>query len=156
MKSDGEEITFFRLVTGEDLIASSIKVKKDGFDDDHYILTNPLKVIYITNPQSKMKLNISLMQWIFERISDSQEFKIYKTDIITTAIPSISLSEYYNDAVEHMKGYVSDVVDEEFIDEDTYQEPGESELHSSSESDSFEHMKDILTSMILRNKKVLH
>jgi hypothetical protein len=43
------------------------------------------------------------MQWIFHRVCDAQEFTIYPTEVVTMAVPSSSLIEYYQDSVEQFE-----------------------------------------------------
>ena len=85
-------IKFIRMNTGEDVIAEIVKHKED--DEDLYVLINPLKILYTMN-QSSGGVAIALMQWIFPRICDKQEFPVYSSDIITMCDPSEQMETYY-------------------------------------------------------------
>jgi hypothetical protein len=124
------EIKFIRLNTGEDLISEVIEVKEE--DDTYYILRNPLKVLYVTSKTSS--LAISLMQWVFHRICEDQDFKMYPNDIIIMGKPTGNMLEYYLNSVdhfetvkeeqkrlialeEHRKKYIQDSIEEEPLED---------------------------------------
>jgi len=93
-------VRFIRLSTGEDLVSQVLEVNTE--DNQHYLLINPLKILYMTGNKPGI-LSISLMQWIFHRVCDAQEFTIYPTEVVTMAVPSSSLIEYYQDSVEQFE-----------------------------------------------------
>lgn len=93
-------VKFIRLSTGEDLVSQVLEVNTE--DNQHYVLINPLKILYMTGNKPGI-LSISLMQWIFHRVCDVQEFTIYPTEVVTMAIPSSNLIEYYQDSVEQFE-----------------------------------------------------
>lgn len=96
------DIKFVRLSTGEDLITEVIEMKKD--EDMYYVFRNPLKILYLSSGRSSSgSLSISLMQWVFYRISEDQNFMIYPTDVVTMGNPSSSMLEYYLNSVEHFE-----------------------------------------------------
>ena len=85
-------IRFIRMNTGEDIIAELVKHNLN--DEEFYVLINPLKILYSVS-QSHGGVSIALMQWIFPRICDKQEFPIYSADIITMCSPSKQMETYY-------------------------------------------------------------
>lgn len=93
-------VKFIRLSTGEDLVSEVVEVKSE--DNQHYVLINPLKILYMTGNKPGI-LSISLMQWIFHRVCDVQEFTIYPTEVVTMANPSSNLIEYYYDSIEQFE-----------------------------------------------------
>lgn len=126
------DIKFIRLSTGEDLISELIEMKKE--DEMYYVLRNPLKVLYLSSAKSSSSLSISLMQWVFHRICDDQNFMIYPTDIITIGNPTSSMLEYYVNSVDHFeslkeeqrkmiefeerrKKYIQSSIEEETVDD---------------------------------------
>jgi len=88
---DGPTIKFIRMNTGEDIIAQIVKPDQD--DEEYYVLINPLKILYTMS--ETQGISIALMQWIFPRICDSQEFPVYSNDIITMCSPSKQMQTYY-------------------------------------------------------------
>lgn len=98
------EIKFIRLNTGEDLISEVIKMEKE--DGSYYVLRNPLKVLYVTTKTSS--LSISLMQWVFHRICEDQDFMIFSNDIITMGNPTPSMLEYYVNSVDHFQEVIEE------------------------------------------------
>jgi len=93
-------IHFVRLVTGEDLIAETLMVDADDVEDSHFVLYNPLKVLYFydqesKNPDPHERLTISLIEWVLPIIVKDQEFKIYESDIITYGTPHPRLVSHY-------------------------------------------------------------
>jgi hypothetical protein len=81
-------LKFIRLVSGEDIVAETIE------EDGKFILINPLKIVYAINELSGM-MSISLMQWIFPKITESQDFVLDKSTIIVRSEPSSSMIKYY-------------------------------------------------------------
>lgn len=96
-------VKFIRLSTGEDLVSEVLEVNTE--DNQHYVLINPLKILYMTGNKPGI-LSISLMQWIFHRVCDVQEFTIYPTEVVTMATPSSSLIEYYQDSIEQFESNI--------------------------------------------------
>ena len=74
METDNDSVKFVRLVTGEDIISEVMEV--DDASGKHVILYNPLKIMYMSSPMNSDKVGISLLEWVFSRISDKQEFRI--------------------------------------------------------------------------------
>lgn len=95
------DIRFVRLSSGEDLISEVVEMKKD--DDIYYVLRNPLKILYLSSAKTASSLSISLMQWVFHRICEDQDFMIYPTDVVTMGNPTSSMLEYYLNSVEHFE-----------------------------------------------------
>lgn len=109
-------VQFIRLTTGEDLISEVTEIQKDDFT--YYVLNNPMKVVYMTGRKPGI-LSISLMQWVFWRITDDQEFYLSPKDILTICNTSSSMEEYYWSSVEHVESFKEDV---EMKSEDVYDE----------------------------------
>ena len=112
------EVEFLRLVTGEDIVSEC------EIHEDYYRLYNPCKVVYISS-QKQGYLSISLMQWVFSKISDEQIFDLPKSQILIKSKPSDSMIEHYFGSVEHFikttaKDSISfdDLIDS-YSDEDT-------------------------------------
>ena len=104
MKNVEASVKFIRLNNGEDLVAYAYHVPADDVEAGHYILNDPLKIMYITNnatSASRAYMSISLMQWVFAKITDKQEFKILERDILTTSEPTKSLIDFYYETNEH-------------------------------------------------------
>jgi hypothetical protein len=87
-----------RMITGEDVISDTIHLNEAG--NSRYLISNPLKIVYLPIKKGS-HLSISLMQWMFSRISDNQDFEIKEHNILTTTEPSDSLLEYYYKTVEY-------------------------------------------------------
>ena len=96
-------VKFLRLNTGEDIIAYTLHVKKDDFEDEHYLVDMPLKIIYSTNENRNMLLSISLMQWVFAKISDSEEFKLSAKDVLICSNASSHMVEFYYETVHDIE-----------------------------------------------------
>jgi hypothetical protein len=94
------KVKFVRLNTGEDLV-TEIAFIKEGEAGNYYVFMNPLKIIYSLN-QKPGYLSVSLMQWIFPKICDKQEFVIYPNDVMTIAPPSDNMLTYYYASLERM------------------------------------------------------
>ena len=126
MEVSQPEVMFFRLVTGEDIISLSQEITKGDENDAYFLMKNPMKIIYMQNPMMPSKMAISLMQWVFSRICETQEFKIFETDVITISQPSSSLMEYYHEAVTAMETKpLIDLEDPDTFDEDDLEDDSE-------------------------------
>jgi hypothetical protein len=99
---DENTVKFVRLSTGEDIIAEVMYFEDDK--EKFYVLNNPLKIVYMTGNKPGI-LSISLMQWVFWRITDTQSFNVYPNDVITVANTTDSMEEYYWSSVEHFSEY---------------------------------------------------
>jgi hypothetical protein len=99
---DENTVKFVRLNTGEDIIAEVMYFEDEK--EKYYVLNNPLKVVYMTSAKPGV-LSISLMQWVFWRIANTQSFTIYPNDVLTVASTTTSMEEYYWSSVEHFSEY---------------------------------------------------
>ena len=82
------EVKFIRLVTGEDILAEILPV-----DEKNCKIVNPMKILYSSTSTGTM--TISLMQWVFTRISTEQSFDLPLINILTSSPPSDNLKSYY-------------------------------------------------------------
>ena len=89
-----QDIKFLRLKNGEDLITEVQET------DGSLVLINPCKVLYLKGKKSGF-LSISLMQWVFSRISADQVFEIDKSEVLFKTLPDDSMIDHYFNSVEH-------------------------------------------------------
>jgi type I restriction-modification system DNA methylase subunit len=92
-QSQEADTVFVRLVTGEDLITDIIWT-----EDNNAIFVNPMKIVYLIGDDPGV-LKLTLVQWVFSRISESQEFMVNGDDILTMAPISEELMKYYNETM---------------------------------------------------------
>jgi hypothetical protein len=123
------EVEFIRLVTGEDIISEC------EIHEDHYRLFNPCKVVYISSVKQGF-LSISLMQWVFSKISDKQIFDLPKNQILIKSTPSDKLIEHYFGSVEHF-------LDTSLKDSISFEEPIDTNLEEDSYTSSEEALEMI-------------
>jgi hypothetical protein len=117
-------VKFVRLVTGEDIIAEVTHVESDT--EAYYVLSNPLKVVYMSGSKAGI-LSVSLMQWVFWRICEEQQFTIYPEDVLTVAKPTDHMEEYYWSSVDHFSESKEKLNKQtQFEDAELDDEPGES------------------------------
>lgn len=95
--TDTNPIMFLRLTTGEDIIAECLDNETDPWK-----LSYPFKVVYTVSPQHG-GLTVSLIEWVFPSITKEQVFTIRKDDVLTKAVPSEILEEYYVEVVRKLK-----------------------------------------------------
>lgn len=97
-----QSVKFVRMTSGEDLISQITEVKSNDDSENYYILTNPMKLTYSVGGANKPGMfAINLMQWVFNRICEDQDFTIYPTDILTIGNPTDDMIEYYWDCVDN-------------------------------------------------------
>lgn len=153
--------TILRLVTGEDIIADTVHYTDAG--NARYTVSDPLKIVYLPMKEGS-HLSISLMQWIFTRVSDNQTFDIKENNVIFTTEPSSSLLEYYYKTVE----YFYDVRESqkealqmgtERLKNELYEDIAmaeDEELHDLMESDEIKEVLDYLKKISKDDKGTLH
>lgn len=144
-------VTFFRLDNGEDIIADSIHVLKDDMEEEHYILDNPLKVVYLaSNEDRRSAMSISLMQWVFPKISPNNQFKIKANKVLTTAEASENLVEFYFETIENMEKW-KEAKEKQDKTDDIESE----DFEEYSEEDAMEFMQELMEHL-KNTKKTLH
>ena len=89
-----QDIQFLRLKNGEDIITEVQET------DCSLVLINPCKILYLKGKKSGF-LSISLMQWVFSRISADQVFEIDKTEVLFKTLPDDGMIIHYINSVEH-------------------------------------------------------
>lgn len=136
-KSNSSDIRFIRLNTGEDLIA-----QVNDVSNGRIFMSNPLKVLY-TPSLNTGYLSISLMQWIFTRISSKQDFDMDVSHIIVMVEPDKKLQEHYKESVSTFVNTI------EVTGED------DTEFDSVDENEGLEMLKNLL-GKIKDNKGKLH
>jgi hypothetical protein len=160
MRDIDGQVRFIRLNTGEDIIAFSYRVSADEVDTSHYILNDPMKIVYMTTSRGQRPyMSISLMQWVFSRISEKQEFRIEEKDILFASEPAIGLVDYYYETVEHfieMKERQKKEIQfgEGEIDEQELFEEDDEEMLD--EAEGIEMLKELLNQTKGLDKKKLH
>lgn len=137
-----QDIRFLRLVTGEDIV-SEVKETKNEF-----VLMNPMKVLYMTSSRPGY-LSISLMQYVFSKISYEQVFNMPKAHVVMHSAPRDALISYYHDTVEHFLNKRDEVT--EFEDD----EEEEFELNESEEDENgLKLLKEFMESMKIDKRKL--
>ena len=115
-------VKFVRLTTGEDIIAEVMYFEDDK--ESYYVLNNPLKVVYMTGSKPGI-LSISLMQWVFWRIANTQSFTIYPNDVLTVANTTDSMEEYYWSSVDHYSEYKEKLTKQTEFEDSSFEEDAE-------------------------------
>jgi hypothetical protein len=86
-----EQIKILRMITGEDIICSFIKVSSES-----YVLQDPMLLII----KFKGKESVILMEhWLPIEVIKSNEILINPRDVITMFDPKDSLAEYYQNLI---------------------------------------------------------
>lgn len=91
-----QNVEFFRLVTGEDLV-SEYEISEDK---THYRLYNPCKVVYLTSAKPGF-LSISLMQWIFSKLCVEQTFDLPINQVLIKSVVAEPMIDHYFQSVEY-------------------------------------------------------
>lgn len=120
-------IKFLRLNTGEDIV-SEVQRK----DINTYSLINPLKIIYGVNQQTGY-VSISLVQWVFPKITEKLIFDISTSNIQIESNASISMVQYYYNTLRNYEknSYKND--DDEDEEEDYEDDLNEEDLEITKE-----------------------
>jgi hypothetical protein len=155
------DIYHLRLNTGEDLISEVIFGENEPGKENYVLLLNPMKIICV--PTSKKGfISLSLMQWVFSKITSEQKFNVFNRDILTISHPNENLKDYYLETVVYFnKKNGTDLEDTDYL------ENLEKELQAVEESDKMvdddlisEDLQDIISDFInslsSNNKGTLH
>lgn len=92
--SKAKDIRFIRLTNGEDIVAEVQNVA-----NGRIVVNNPLKVLY-TPSMNTGYLSISLMQWVFTRISKQQTFDMDLTNVLIMTDAEDDLKSHYEDSMD--------------------------------------------------------
>lgn len=153
--------TVLRLVTGEDIIADTVFINEAG--NSRYVISDPLKIVYL--PLTKdTHISISLMQWMFTRISDNQTFELKDRDVLIKTDPSDSLCQYYYKTVEYFYEIREEQVKKmamgtEKLKNELYEEIAMSEdeeIHDLMDSDEMKEVMEYLKKISKDDKGTLH
>ncbi len=91
--SKAKDIRFIRLTNGEDIVAEVLDVSNGKI-----VFNNPLKILY-TPSLNTGYLSISLMQWVFTRISKQQKFDMDLVNVLVMTDPEDNLKSHYNESL---------------------------------------------------------
>ena len=161
------EIYHVRLNTGEDLISELSWPETKPGHESHIVLHNPMKIIAVPSPKAGF-VQLSLMQWIFNKITSDQQFNVFSRDILTMSKPNQSLIEYYKETVDYfnMKNIVKEEYEEPPTDIEEYIQTLEKELDALEESDKIVQegkgkevekiVSQFLSSLTSNNRGTLH
>ena len=155
------DIYHLRLNTGEDLISEVIFGENEPGKENHIMLLNPMKIICMPT-KKKGFISLSLMQWVFSKITSEQKFNVFSRDVLTMSHPNENLKDYYLETVVYFnKKNGTDLEDSDYL------ERLEKELQAVEESDKMvdddlisEDLQDIISDFInslsSNNKGTLH
>jgi hypothetical protein len=105
--SKAKDIRFIRLTNGEDIVAEVLDIA-----NGRIVIDSPLKILY-TPSLNKGYLSISLMQWVFTRISKQQKFDMDMVNVLIISEPEQSLIEHYNESMDTFDNKNDEDEDEE-------------------------------------------
>lgn len=91
--SKDNDIRFIRLTNGEDIVAEVVRIS-----NGRIVINNPLKILY-TPSLNTGYLSISLMQWVFSRISKQQNFDMDLANVLVMTDPEDNLKSHYNESL---------------------------------------------------------
>lgn len=111
--SKAKDIRFIRLTNGEDIVAEVLDIA-----NGRIVIDSPLKILY-TPSSNKGYLSISLMQWIFTRISKQQKFDMDMVNVLIISEPEQTLIEHYNESMDTFNNKNDEDEEEDDIDFNT-------------------------------------
>ena len=151
MEELSEDVMHFRLVTGEDIIAQVLLEDNTGTTT----LGFPMKVVFL--PTKDGAYRISLMEWVFSRISPAQTFDIKGRDIVTSSIPSDIIVDYYWEALAVLEEKRKSLVQTDHLHQETKEiEEFLDELEDQVGEEGNDLIKNLLNSLSSNNRGTLH
>ena len=91
---DEDDVKIFRLSSGEDIIAKVL-----GYDDENYVLYNPMNVMIKTKNNNS---TLVMYHWLPIEIVESFDVNISMKDVITIINPKLPLIEYFLNATDQL------------------------------------------------------
>jgi hypothetical protein len=113
------ELKFLRLNTGEDIITEVQKL-----DDNTFRIQNPLKIAYYLN-ESLGVMTMSLIPWIFVKITDTDSYDMDARNIIVSSNISIAMTQTYYGFLNKFKNTAPTQNESEREDTDDDEEDGD-------------------------------
>jgi hypothetical protein len=118
------ELKFLRLNSGEDIVTELQMI-----DEKTYRIINPLKIMYYYNENVGV-MSMSLVPWIFNRITAGEHFDMEKHNVVVSSNLSMTMTKSYYGILNKIKNnmYVQETDDEEEdedYDEETIEETKE-------------------------------
>jgi hypothetical protein len=108
------ELKFLRLNSGEDIVTELQMI-----DEKTYRIINPLKIMYYYNENVGV-MSMSLVPWIFNRITAGEHFDMEKHNVVVSSNLSMTMTKSYYGILNKIKNnmYVQETDDDEEEDED--------------------------------------
>lgn len=98
-------VKFFRLTSGEDIISEVIETQIN--EKTSYKLVNPMKIVYMIGRPGYMY--ISMMEWIFTRVCENQDFELNINEVLITGVPTESIINHYYEYIDHFESSKEDL-----------------------------------------------
>ena len=96
-------VMFLRLKNGDDIVSECYEYDSD--QGKYFVLINPLKAVYMSSEHGRAFLQVAFMPWVYQKISKSQEFSIYASEVL--------LVQEVSDYMEHeqlARGLIDSVI----------------------------------------------
>lgn len=138
-------IKFLRLNSGEDIICEIQKVSDETFQ-----IHNPLKVVYALNENTGM-VSVSLIQWVFPKISEVEQFELDKHNIVISSLASIDMTQYYYKSLDKIKKTSN--VSKQYRNlsrDDDYEEDEFEDI----DDEALDYVKEMMEEVIKKNKRL--
>lgn len=86
-------VMFLRLKNGDDIVSECYEYDSD--QGRYFVLINPLKAVYMSSEQGRTFLQVAFMPWVYNKISKTQEFSIYASEVLLVQEVSEYMEDYY-------------------------------------------------------------
>jgi hypothetical protein len=93
-------IMFLRLKNGDDIISECYEYDSD--QGKYFVLVNPLKAVYMASNSGRAMLQVAFMPWVYHKISRTQEFSIYASEVLLLNEVSEYMEDYYWSTMEQL------------------------------------------------------
>lgn len=114
MSSSNERYRYFKLMTGEDVIAELVDQT-----DTHFIVINPMKIL-VDSDLDRGKQTIFMYNWIPHGVISDKNIRIKKEVLCIEASVDIEILEYYVNIVTDMENDIEKKVEEKKKEEVKY------------------------------------
>lgn len=141
------EVKFFRLMTGEDIIAEIKKI-----EDLTITVIKPLKLVYALGEKSG-SVAIGFVHWLFPEIVENQEFSIRHNDVLVMSTPSVNMEIYYWESLKKLEKSLSYDIGGRPREEDHIDQYDDG---SEISSDDLEYMQNLMETLKKLDKRKLH
>ena len=139
-------VKFLRLNSGEDIVCETQTITEKTIK-----VIKPLKIVYTLSEHTGM-LSVSLLQWVFPKISETESFDLDLHNIVVSSDASVDMTAYYYRSLDKIektisvsKKYKQAMIEENYEDEFIDEDIGD---------DALDYVKEMMEEVIKKSRRL--